>query len=93
MARSVVGADAQTRAYLLAQEQDFRRLMVDTLLGDSVESAQFAWDVLSAEVDSLASGRACPIHRYELPYSHPLASRGDPSQYLVIGEDDVVREP
>jgi hypothetical protein len=66
--------------------------MVDTMLGDSVESAQFAWDVLSPKVVALSSGQACPIHRFELPVDHPLSSRGDPSAYLVLGADDVVRE-
>ena len=92
VARSVLGADAATRSYVLAQAQDFLHLMCNTLLDDSAESAEYAWNALSPKVKALSSGQACQIHRYELPVDHPLSGRGDPSAYLELGADDVVRE-
>ena len=92
MARSTVNADDAIRAHVLEQFEDFRRLMCSTLLDDSIESAQYAWDALSGKVDLLAEGKACRIHRYELPDDHPLRDRWHPSDYLTLGADNVVRE-
>jgi hypothetical protein len=92
VARSTIGADDAIRTYVLAQAEDFRRLMCSTLLDDSVESAQYAWDALSGKVIALSSGQACQIHRFELPLDHPLAHHWHPSDYLELGADNVVRE-
>lgn len=91
MAHSETNADAAVRAYLLAEVKDFRRLMVDTMLGDSTESAQFTWDALSGRVDAIAAGKSVTLSRYELPDGHPLATAGHPSDSLELGEDNVVR--
>ena len=98
MGRSVVDADAGTRAYLLGEAREFRRLMVSTLLDDpehGVEYAEFASDQLSGRVDALAARKAVSLHRYELPPGHALSApaAGHPCDSLVIGEDNVVHDP
>ena len=97
MAHSLIHPDAQTRAYLLGEAREFRRLMCATLLDDEEhgeEWAQFASDQLSGRVDALESGRACWFHRYELPPGHRLSApaAGHPCDTLEIGEDNVIRE-
>lgn len=37
-------------------------------------------------------GADVEVHRFELPVDHPAVLRGDPSDYVVLGADDVVRE-
>jgi hypothetical protein len=96
MGRSVVDADAGTRAYILGQAREFRRLMVSTLLNDpenGVEYAQYASDQLSGRVDALAAGKAVLLSRYQLPPGHALCApaAGRPSDALELGEDNVVR--
>ena len=36
-------ADSALRAYLLVEAKSFRTLMVDTMLEDGAESAEYAW--------------------------------------------------
>ena len=95
MGRSVVNPDAQTRAYLLGEAREFRRLMCATLLEDDEhgeEWAQFASDQLSGRVDALESGKAVWFHRYELPPGHALSAPhgGHPCDSLMIDEDNVI---
>jgi hypothetical protein len=90
VARSILGADAAVRTYLLAEAQAFRRLMVDVLLGDGVESAQHAWTECSKPVDALAAGEV-RIARYQLTDEHPMRSLGRPTDDLVLDERDVLR--
>ena len=94
MGRSTVRADAATRAYLLEDAVEFRRLMCSTLLEDSAESARCASDQLSGRVDELARGESVRIRRYELPSGHPMSApaAGRPTDELEITADDVVRE-
>jgi hypothetical protein len=97
MGRSVVDADASTRAYLLGEAREFRRLMCATLLDDAEHGeqwAQFASDQLSGRVDAIESGRAVWFHRFELPPGHALSApaAGHPCDTLEIGEDNVIRE-
>jgi hypothetical protein len=94
MGRSVADADAGTRAYLLGEAREFRRLMCSTLLEESAEMAQFASDQLSGRVNALAAGRAVLLSRYELPPGHPLSApaAGHPCDNLVLGEDNVIRD-
>jgi len=93
VARSIHRPEAALRAYLLEETQAFRRLMVDTLLGDSIESAQIAWTECSKPVDALAAGEAVRIHRFALPPDHPLAPPhgGRPCDDLELGADNVLR--
>jgi hypothetical protein len=94
VARSTIGADATVRAFLHEQAVEFRRFMCATLLEDGPESAQYASDALSGQVDALARGDAVRISRYELPVGHPLSppGAGHPCDSLMLGADDVVRE-
>jgi hypothetical protein len=96
MGRSVVDADDHTRAYLLGEAREFRRLMCATLLDDSEHGedwAQYASDQLSGRVDALASGKAVLLSRYELPPGHALSApaAGHPGDTLQLDEDNVIR--
>ena len=84
-------ADAGLREYLIAYRGELRTMFVDTMLGDGPESGKYAWTELSKGVDPLLAGEAVLVHRYELPEGHPLAMAGHPSDYLVLGADDVLR--
>ena len=86
------GADAALRGYLLEHAKDFRRLMVDTLLDNYSDWAQYAWTETSKPVDQLANGEACRISRYQLPEGHPARDLGKVSDELVLGSDDVLCE-
>jgi hypothetical protein len=87
--------ESATRAYLLEEAREFRRLMCSTLLEESAEMAQFASDQLSPRVDALANGRAVRLHRFELPPGHVLSAphAGRPNDWLELGEDNVIRRP
>ena len=65
--------------------------MVETLLDDGPESAQYAWAETSKRVDRLAAGEACRIHRYELPDGHPVRALGGMCDSLLLDRDDVLR--
>jgi hypothetical protein len=83
--------EAALRAYLLAEAVDFRRLMVDTLLGHSQESAKVAWAECSKAVDRLAGVAAHCLRRWQLPDGHPWRDVGSIHDDLVLDEHDVLR--
>ena len=86
-------ADAGLREYLIAYRSELRMMFTDTpLVGpDGAEWGEYAWRECSKGVDPLLAGKAALVHRYELPDGHPLATAGHPSDYLVLGADDVLR--
>ena len=94
MARSTIGADDGLRDELAAGARDFYTLMVRTLLDGSEEWGRYAHDALYPRVEALESGKAVMFSRMELPPTHRLAApgAGRPSDNLMLGEDDVVRE-
>jgi hypothetical protein len=95
--RSGGPGEPETRAYLLDGARDFHRLMCSTLLNDDEhgeEWAEFASGQLSPRVEMIAAGKAVHLSRFELPPGHPLSApgAGRPTDELVLGEDNVVRE-
>ena len=59
MARSSPSNEPDLREYLLAEAVEFRRLMVETLIGSP--RAQVGWTETSKAVDRLSSGAEHPI--------------------------------
>ena len=90
MAHSEIDADAAVRAYVLAGAREFRRQIVESQLDDETWR-DYVWKETSKAVDALASGQAYEIHRWQLPDDHPMRNLGHPSDYLVLGADDVLR--
>ena len=86
--------EPEVRAWILGCRADFRALYTDVMLNDSAESAEFTWVELSKGVDPLEAGKEVGIHRYELQDDHQRAAPhgGHPSDNLLLGADDVIRE-
>jgi hypothetical protein len=94
VARSLLGADAEVRRHVLALRRDHQALFTRTLGGVGTEWGDYAHRQFAGGIDALIDGDDVAIHRYELPDSHPQAAgkSGHPSDYLVLGADDIVRE-
>jgi hypothetical protein len=90
VARSTIGADADTRAYLLAEAMQLRRQCVESQLDDE-RWRDYVWRETSKAVDALASGGPYQFHSYQLPPDHPMLAALGPYAWLEIGADDVVR--
>jgi hypothetical protein len=86
--------EPEVREWIIAFRSDFRAVYTNVMLNDSVESAEFTWRELSKMVDPLEAGAEVDICRYELPEGHPRAAPrgGHPSDTLMLGADNVVRE-
>ena len=63
----------------------------DLLALDDAEWAHYAWRETSKTVDALAGGGECLIHRWELPWGHPVRAQGSIHDDLVLGVDNVLR--
>jgi hypothetical protein len=87
------GADSALRRHLIELRSELRMLFTDTLLDgpDGAQWGEYAWTECSKGVDPLVAGEAVLVHRYELPDGHPQLMAGHPSDYLVLGADDVLR--
>lgn len=83
--------ESELREYLLADAKEFRQRMTETLLDHSAESAEYAWTETSKRVDQLAAGKACRIHRFELPFGHVMRDIGGMSDDLLLDQNDVLR--
>ena len=93
MAHSEIDADSALRDHFIASSVDLRQLFVNTgLRGGDEELARYAHEAWTPQIDALLDGNAYTFHRYELPSDHPMRNLGHPSDYLELGEDDVLRD-
>jgi hypothetical protein len=93
VARSKIRPEAELRTYLHTEAKAFMHQMVNILLEDGPESAEYAYRQLSGRVDAIASGEEVWLHRYELPPGHALEAPqgGHPCDSLMLGSDNVLR--
>lgn len=95
MARFISGGGTRgVRAHLLADAMEFRDWLVEMFQASAFSAAA---DAIAAEcakpVAALVAGQEVSVRRSDLPHSHPARYAGDPGDMLVLGADDVLRDP
>ena len=91
-------ACADLRAVLLAEHIEIRDTVGYPLVrrGDQIvrsEHPGLAYPLWSAMVDQFASGGEFQLSTWELPDAHPARFEGSLQDRLILGADDVLREP
>lgn len=86
-------ASGELRAYLLAQQIDFRQMVTGKVKDKDGSWFAYLWRETSKSVDRLAEGRSYSFSRYLLPDDHPMRPQhpGELFDSLELGEDDVLR--